>query len=157
MQTAVIQRFLYGIFLFLAQIIRRGGGQSLQDTAIAAEIIKVVAGDGPGYMEPFVFRVVLNVQLAQIAVEILVGKGIAGTVLECGIAAPFFFVFHIGSVGLLIQTFVYVLFGVADFRPTVVAGNLRSGIGINHRNNAVRCFDDDFCAHIMPSPLHEIR
>lgn len=26
-----------------------------------------------------------------------------------------------------------------------------------YRSNAVRCFDDDFGAHIMPSPLHEIR
>ena len=108
-------------------------------------------------MEPFVLGVVLNVQLAQIAVKISVGKCITGAVLECSIAAPFFFVFHIGSMGLLTQTLVYVLLGVADFRPTVVAGNLRSGIGINHRNNAVRCFDDDFGAHIMPSPLHEIR
>ena len=156
-QAAVIQRFLYGIFLLLAQIIRCGGGQGLQDTAIRTEIIEVVAGDRPCHMEPFVLRVVLNVQLAQIAVEIFIGKSIAGAILERSVAAPFFLVFHIGSVGLLTQTFVYVLLGVADFRPTVVAGNFRSGIGINHRNNAVRCFDDDFGAHIMPSPLHEIR
>ena len=156
-QAAIIQRFLYGIFLLLAQIIRGGGGQRLQDTAIRTEIIEVVAGDRPCHMEPFVLGVVLNVQLAQITVEIFIGKSIAGAVLECSIAAPFFFVFNIGSVGLLTQTFVYVLLGVADFRPTVVAGNLRSGIGINHRNNAVRCFDDDFSAHIKPSPLYEIR
>ena len=101
MHTVVIQRFLYGIFLLLAQIIRCGSGQRLQDAAIRTEIIKVVAGDRPCHMEPFVLGVVLNVQLAQIAVEILIGKSIAGAILKRGIAAPFFLVFHIGSMGLL--------------------------------------------------------
>ena len=157
MKAAVIQRFLYGVFLLLAQIIRCGGGQSLQDTTIAAEIIKMVARNRPGHMKPLVFRVVLDAQLAKIAVKVFVSKSIAGAVLKRSVAAPFFLVYHIGSMGLLIQTLVYVLFGIADFRPSVMAGNFRSGIGINHRNNAVRCFDDDFCAHIMPSPLHEIQ
>lgn len=88
---------MYGLCLLLAQIIRCGGSQSLQDTTIAAEIIEVVVGDRSSHMEPLVFRVVLNVQLAQIAVKILIGKSIARAVLKRSISTPFFFVFYIGS------------------------------------------------------------
>lgn len=97
---------------------------------IFAELMEPALGVRWINLEPFGAGLIVDAEIAQIGVEIGVVEHFA-SVLISGVSVPFEFRDDIRRMGLLRDTDVHILLGIADFRPTVMTMDFRSGVCIN--------------------------
>ena len=136
----------YRVCLFIPQVVRNHFMQILHNPAIAAEFIETFPGVRRRNMEPFVpiIRVevfvslilwLLNPLLPKVRVKVGIPEGVAGAVIKGSCTLPFLLGFNAGRMGLLINPLIHILFGITNLDVSIMIGNPRSRIGINHRHN----------------------
>ena len=102
-------------------------------------------------MEPLIVLLFLHLYLifSQVGMEIRIPEYLAGAIVKDCSPTPFFLIFHISRMGLLVQALVHILLRIADFRPAVMPLDLRSGVGVDHGNDALCCFNLDCCHYAI--------
>ena len=86
---------------------------------VLAELVEAHLRGIGFYLIPLGIRLVCDVELLQIAVEVGVAKRLA-RIFVCCVAVPLDNVVNVGSVGLLLDARFDVLLGVPDLRPSIV-------------------------------------
>ncbi len=137
MAARVARGLLGGALLLVAQAVLDGLGCVLDDAVVLAELVQAHVGRVWLDLEPLGSRLVLNVELAQVAVEVRVVEGLT-CVLKGRVVVPFEFVLHVYCVRLLLEALLDALLGVADLCPAVVAGDLGRGVGVYLRKRRAR-------------------
>ena len=127
-------------------------------TAVHAESRKLGKSVRAVDVEPLRSLFVLNAVLAQVGMELLVGKPSAGSIVVGCVALPLKFHFSVGRVCLLCNARIYVLFfRVTNLCPAVVLFNLGRRVGIDHRNNARGCLQRNLSHHSISLTFASIK
>ena len=100
-------------------------------------LVRLLAAD----LEPFLLGFARDALLLEVGVEVSVAER-ARAVLPRGIAAPLQMPLNVSGVRLLLDALAHVLLGVADLGPTVMAGDLGCGVGIDLRHYGSGGLDD---------------
>ena len=129
MVLGVVDGLLDGAVLLGAKPILDRSGR-LQDAVVLAELVEAHLRGIGLYLIPLGIRLVRDVELLQVAVEVGVAKRLA-RILVCRVAVPLDDVVDIGRVGLLLDARFDVLLGVPDLRPSVVPRDFGRGVGVD--------------------------
>ena len=144
------------LFLFLTEGIAQPG--FLRRRTAGGKLIKILPRLTPVHLKPLGFRLALYMgDSAEIAVELMVGKGQTAAVLIDGIVPPEDFIGDVRGMVLLSHPLLYgLLFRIADLRPALMGRITRMRIGVDHGDNGLKRADIGY-AHFSSSPLHGIR
>ena len=129
MQLKIVQGFADRGLLLGAQLIV-GGSKTVENPVVLTELMEPVLRFRGIDLEPFGAGLVLDAEFAQICMEIGIVEHFA-VVFVGGVPMPFEFRDNVRRMGLLRDTGFHVLLGVADFRPTVMTTDFRSGVRVN--------------------------
>ena len=127
----VCDRLPYRVGLFIPQTVSNDLMHIFHDPAITAEFIEPAPGVRRRNMEPFVpvfwieefISFVLRLQNAlfpQICMKVRVTECIAGAIIKGSSALPFLLCFHTGSMRLLIDPLIHILFGITDLDVAIM-------------------------------------
>ena len=99
---------------------------------IFSKLIKALMSRRGLYFKPLGSWLAHNVKFAEVTVKVGIVKSLP-CILISSIAMPFKLVFHVCGMHLLLKACINVLLRIADFGPTIMAGNFGRRISINLR------------------------
>ena len=143
MRVEILDRIGNGLFLLFAKIIRNGGADRFQNTAVLLKLIKLALCFLGADSDEFGLRLFFITQFIEISPKIMIGEHFPGTVVIDGKAFPLQFCCGIGGVRLLLDPiFNCLLFRIADFRPAVMRMVIRRCVRIDHWNDSLTGSDE---------------
>ena len=155
MRSEIVNCFFHCLILFFTKFVfNRCVFLFLENTSVFSKCVEHIFCIRSGtYVKPFCIWFSFDIATCQIAMELMVSKCVARSIVKLRFCTPFFMVLNICSMCLLFQSVFDSLLSISDFCPTVVSGNFRSRVGVNHWHYTFGSFDIRFC-HTTPSPLH---